>query len=200
MTKIEKAQKVLDTIETLKKYIKEDVDKVTASILTTPVAMINKFYSNFFDKFYYLPNGYTSYSTSQVLNEFEGRRGIYIFKVKGKYTVSAAFNSVTCGATWNDMTDMSLDSTSTLYLGKTKSLYTRIAEHFSAVQTSPNSLKLGTTDRKFLFNDIVIYAFGLKNQYNSTKKTKKVEENIVLGSVESLLHDLLIPKVGSSRV
>ena len=81
-----------------------------------------------------------------------------------------------------------------LYLGScvSKSLYSRIKEHFS-IGGSYQALKLGHQARQVLFREVYCIAFPIKQKYSEQ------QYRILLPNIERKLHELLAPLCGSSR-
>lgn len=132
--------------------------------------------------------------------DLNGRRGVYVFVLSSDVELHDKFNWTRGGSTLNKPTKRKLKSKDILYVGKSKSLKGRIREHLTGVESSTGSLKLNTEYRKSLLDVVEIYLFLLDPIYKSTDKKKNIAENIILGSVEDILHDELEPKVGSSRI
>lgn len=81
-----------------------------------------------------------------------------------------------------------------LYLGKAEDdLQKRVNEHIYGPQyDSTSALKLSSKERKKLLNQLVCVCFLLRDDLTSFVK-------IILPSIESRLHDILKPRVGSKR-
>lgn len=121
--------------------------------------------------------------------------GIYIFKVANNTKLSYEFNNVQYAAKINNNinSDLSISKDDFLYLGKAEnSLCSRLDEHLTKCKKKTYSLKLFDKNRQSLFNNISLYTFALKKEFQNYKK-------IILSTVESELHKLLRPIVGSSR-
>ncbi len=128
-----------------------------------------------------------------------GRKGVYVFIVTKDITLS--YDDVN---KWNTITGASFFFTQTkeihagdcLYLGscisKSKSLYSRLREHFSADGTF-TALKLNNKKRSYFSKNIKVYAFPIKKEYSDW------ERKIIVPSIEKRMHEYLSPKTGSSR-
>ena len=180
-----------DSLTAIKRVIKKEMNKIV-EYLKNPSGVT--YIHGIFDGVY-------SFSTLEELEKLNlrARRGIYVFKLKSNVTLSDDFNLTPCGATLND-DNKNLTANDILYLGKSKSVKVRLKQHFSENSSSPNSLKLGADNRQNLLGTFTCYIFTMDSIYNSTDGNKNVAENIILGSVEDLLHDELKPKVGSRRI
>lgn len=129
-----------------------------------------------------------------------GRRGVYVFVISSDIELHDKFNWTRGGSALNKPTKRKLKKNDILYVGKSKSVKARIREHLTGFESSTGSLKLNTEYRKSLLDVVEIYLFLLDPIYKSTDKKKNIAENIILGSVEDILHYKLEPKVGSSRI
>ena len=120
--------------------------------------------------------------------------GIYIFKMSENLECDKYFDSVKYGAKTNDnLENNTFKKGDVLYLGKTEvSLESRLNEHLLSCGNKTYSLRLFDDKRKYLFGNFVLFTFELKKEYDKYKK-------IILSTIESELHDLLNPVVGSRR-
>jgi hypothetical protein len=189
-------KELLEGIETL---IVKDVDEIQISIKKTYSSKINKSEEfNFFDKILFFDHDNTQAHDATLYKETRGRRGVYVFVMKDECDDMKDFY-LSHGAQHNNG-DKPLKKGDTLYVGKSYKIGVRIREHHSANNVSPNSLKLNHETRKRLIGKYQIFCFLLKKDYHSTGDKKNMFQNLILGSVESFLHERLKPKVGSSRV
>lgn len=135
--------------------------------------------------------------SNQSCTAKENDIGIYVFMMIKTTPVdfnSLCFNDTKYGA----KTNRNLSSTSflvgdCLYLGKSETgISARVAEHMNPTSTTTYSLRLNAMERQHVINNVGIYTFVLKKEYEKYKK-------LILPVVEGYLHDNLHPKVGSKR-
>ncbi len=121
-------------------------------------------------------------------------KGIYIFYNKEGISVSDRdkFNDVKYGAKIDSKQNMKI-SHNVIYLGKSNNLFKRIKEHRSRDDKLPYSLKINNKNRKELKNGLEIFIFKIRKEYEKYS-------NIILGTIESYLHDNMEPFVGSRRI
>lgn len=125
----------------------------------------------------------------------EKKSGIYIFIVSSKFTINCdEFDSVTYAAKTNDrLKKNTFIENDCFYLGKSESdILGRISEHLNNETTKTYSLRLNSESREFVINKIHLFTFVLKDDFIKYKK-------LLLPTIESYLHELLKPKVGSKR-
>lgn len=128
-----------------------------------------------------------------------GRNGIYIFVIKNDIVLSdtevRTWNSLNQGASFQTYSKQELHKGDILYIGDcvSISLYTRIRQHYASDQ-SYTSLRLGHKSRTVLQDNVQIFAFPIKKDYDSE------DIRIILPNIEKQLHNILKPKTGSSRV
>lgn len=138
---------------------------------------------------------------TSCLNDIDKKAGVYIFIISDIDIIDKdEFDKVSKGSKTNEMYELVKDGEEyTLYIGKSKNLKSRIQEHFNDnADSTPYSLKLNTTQRKKLINeDNKLYVFLLKDPYG--KESTIDIKNIIISSVESLLHNKLCPIVGTRR-
>ena len=119
--------------------------------------------------------------------------GIYVFKIIEEQIIED-FDSVEYGAKTNYNFSGRFEEGKVLYLGKAEdSLKKRLEEHIKGPSSKNTySLRLSNGTRNRLFGKIALYIFELKKEYCDYKK-------IILSTVESQLHELCKPVVGTSR-
>lgn len=121
--------------------------------------------------------------------------GIYVFRISTNKSIPVLnFDTVQYGAKTNIHCGSSFENENILYLGKTEeSLESRLKEHISNPGGRKTySLRLSDPARCHLLGHIDLYIFRLKNEYFAYKK-------IILSTIESRLHDICEPVVGTSR-
>jgi hypothetical protein len=177
-------------LNTIKEEIKKEKDKIVEYV-TSKSTIFN---GTLFDNVYKIETEKELESLS-----FKAKRGVYVFVMKNQVELNKKFNWTRCGSSLNDGNYVIKDK-EILYVGKSKSIKTRLNQHYSNTESSPNSLKLKTEFRKNLVDNFAVYLFTMKDEYKSTKGAPNEAENIILGSVEELLHEYLEPRVGSRRI
>lgn len=131
--------------------------------------------------------------------EIRGKKGIYIFTMKGNYSLSAEqirrWNSKVNGAGFKKYEAIELHKGQCLYLGScvSESLYVRIGQHMGD-KGEATGLKLSHSTRSFLKNAVHVYVFPISNNYNPRYY------RYILPQIERSLHDKLEPVAGSKRV
>ncbi len=167
---------------------------------------IIKFVSNqsnvdfsFFDK----PSTFNTENLSLTPNTFKDLKskcGIYvIYNINGICVGTIKrnkdnFNKTAKGAQIYDNTLCDAnDNFNYIYLGKSYKLCDRLTEHFLKQSKSTYSLKYAANERKDLLGKLDIFVFILKENY-------KDYQDIVLSSIETILHEKSSPLVGSPRV
>lgn len=119
--------------------------------------------------------------------------GVYVFvatkEIKTKY-----FNDVEYAPKIKDKSLMSFNKGDILYLGKSEdSLTTRLKEHIEGPTAEKTyALRLSHENRVHSVDSLELYVFSLKKNYMQNKK-------IILLLLESYLHSMLNPKVGTKR-
>ena len=177
-------------LKVMKKELRQEVKKIIDYIESSS----KSFKSGLFDSAY-------EFRTEKELEKLSlrAKRGVYVFLMTNQVTLADKFNWTKCGSTLNDDNKV-INKNEILYLGKSKSIKTRLKQHFSNTESSPNSLKLNTELRKNLLGNFVVYLFTMDDEYKSVPSKRNEAENIILGSVEDLLHEDLEPRVGSRRI
>ncbi len=128
-----------------------------------------------------------------------GQKGIYVFIVRNALTLEYKqvfdWNETLKGAKFREYKKIDINDGDCLYIGScvSKSLYSRIKEHFSD-SGSYYALKLGHPARQELHNTVYCVAFPIKCNYTQQ------QYRILLPALEKRLHDLLVPLCGSNRV
>lgn len=138
-----------------------------------------------------------SYSNKEVEDKAPKKAGIYIFVVEEQIDFNKdTFNSVSYGAKSNKNYDnlKTVQKGCIFYLGKNeKSLSQRLKEHLeNDGKGKTYSLKLSTSEREYIIDKLKVHLFVLNDDYKDFAK-------IILSYIESELHDLLKPIVGSKR-
>ena len=80
-----------------------------------------------------------------------------------------------------------------VYLGKTFTIQQRIKEHLESEDSSPYSLKYNHEKRKNVLQNSTLYIFELKEIFSEYKE-------IILSTIETILHIECHPLIGSKRV
>lgn len=80
-----------------------------------------------------------------------------------------------------------------VYLGKSYTIQQRIKEHLESEDNSPYSLKYNHEKRKNVLQNSTLYVFELKEKFVEYKE-------IILSTIETILHVECQPLIGSKRV
>ena len=132
-------------------------------------------------------------TAASVLQGVKNDPAIYVFRM-AKAVSKAKFDDVKYGAKTNsNLKGTKFKKDGFLYLGKAENVQKRLDEHLDAADKAPYSLKLGHSNRSHLVSNVELYVFYLKKEFKRYKLT-------ILSAVESRLHDLLEPYVGTKRV
>ena len=132
-------------------------------------------------------------TAASALQGVKNGPAIYVFRM-AKDVSKAKFDDVTYGAKTNsNLKGAKFEKDCFLYLGKAENVQKRLDEHLGGADKAPYSLKLGHANRNHLLGNVELYVFYLKKDFEPYALT-------ILSSVESHLHDLLKPCVGTKRV
>ena len=119
--------------------------------------------------------------------------GIYVlYTIDPIKQFGTGFNDVKYGAKTNDNFTEN-NTTKIIYLGKTFELNTRIKQHLDSEDTSPYLLKWNHNNRKNILKDAMLFVFRLKGIFEKYR-------NVILSTIESYLHEICKPILGSRRV
>lgn len=136
-------------------------------------------------------------SRSTRNNPLIGKKGIYVFMVTEYVELDRhqvfAWNDIKGAGFINDLkTTIEIDDC--LYLGScvSKSLHSRIKEHFSEAGDF-TALKLRSPQRNIMLDKVQVYIFRTKSNFSDQ------EIRIALPAIEKRLHELMVPRTGSSR-
>lgn len=174
--------------------LSDDVVKISNAIKTKYTTRVNHFDSNFFNSILFFQDEIDQNVDNKFYLQCRGKRAIYIYVMNTNVPTINGFDPMNYASSRNSNTGTDFKIDDVLYVGKTNSLIKRTHNHFMKTLSSPGSLKLGVYPRNTLLKKFDIYAFILKDKYNNKY------ENMVLGSIESELHSILKPLVGTSRV
>ncbi len=129
----------------------------------------------------------------------KNRAGIYVFEIVNQVNIdnteegfNATSNSAKIKKGIIGKGKTTFEPKEILYLGKKeKDIANRINEHI-CLEGTTSSLKLNDANRCHLYQNVRVYAFVLKEEYNNYAK-------VIVSGVESHLHEILKPLVGTSR-
>ena len=166
-----------------------------AKSIFTHIKQPYKYQSDFFDvqKISVLSNTIIPEMTS----------GVYVFVINSKTPIKQSnFIAVNYSPQFNNSNHKRLGikrgddfkNGEILYLGKSeKKLKKRLEEHIGQPKgKNTYALRLGDKNRQLLYGKLDLYVFTLKNEYKKYSKT-------ILSSVESFLHDIACPRMGTKR-
>lgn len=121
------------------------------------------------------------------------KSGVYVF-VATKEISATNFDNVEYAPKIRDEKLINFNKGDILYLGKSESsLTTRLKEHIEGPTAKKTyALRLSHENRVHSIESLELYVFSLKKNYMQNKK-------IILLLLESYLHSMLNPKVGTKR-
>jgi hypothetical protein len=130
--------------------------------------------------------------TDSIIKFKKDVAAIYIFYSDTKILFDDVFDSVKYGAKSNKEEPNSKD-VGVFYLGKTFDVATRLRDHFGDKDKTPYSLKYNHISRIDKFQPAKLYVFQLSESYTEYR-------NLILSTIESRLHEICCPAIGSKRV
>jgi hypothetical protein len=188
----------LDIIGDLQSLFYDDFNNMKELISKDILSEVNDVDLIFFDKLFVTEKNIDAIYNKDLYKETRGKRAVYIFKIiKDLHFNHSIYIQKAAPPRDLNLRDYSINDI--LYVGKSLSVGPRIREHHSETPSDTSSLVLGSSKRSFLIGNYRLYIFSLKKEYVSTGKHPFIFEKLILSGVESILHEKLLPKLGSSR-
>lgn len=188
----EKQIKVDDLIAELNKVLIKDatsIEKLIKGYKQNPLASTSDISLEVFNKV--VPFDKAPADVSDVHKALHAKCGVYIFLMTSDCNVSEKFNSVYYGAPLKDATISKFNAGNILYVGKAKSILSRMGQHFNVANENNHtgSLKILSSERKALIGHFTVYAFCIRPKY-------KAYYDLIAPTVERGLRGALKPLVG----
>lgn len=182
------SKKLSDSAKKLALFVGDEYQ----SFLENDIEMVKKYDSNeLFLKVLRFETDITS-DKKELYKEAKGCKGIYIFRVKKTKPVNPFdFNRTLHGAPIR-ISNLKLEyfeKDKCLYLGKCKSLLTRMHSHFGDPTTNTGALRLSCKKREFMKDNVIVYCFVFKKTFNDFY-------DILAKVIEKELHNRLKPLTG----
>lgn len=180
-----------DVMKSIDKFFDDESDEIANNLNS-----IDKYSSELF-------NGGVEKNVSKSIQFKTTNPGIYIFRMNNTVkNQNGCFDKVSAAPKLNGKNhsklrikkDSDFLADQILYLGKSEeSVFKRLNEHITYNENNKTyALKLSDENRSNVLGNIDVFVFELKEEYIEFVKT-------ILSSIESHLHDKLLPRVGSKK-